>query len=65
VVERVVFLVEQLVELVEEQVDHLLVDLEVKDLQVVTVQLIEELAVVEAEDKLELQTMLVVTVVQV
>jgi hypothetical protein len=60
-----VFLVEQLVELVEEQVDHLLVDLEVKDLQVVTVQLIEELAVVEAEDKLELQTMLVVTVVQV
>jgi hypothetical protein len=65
VVERVVSLVEQLVELLEEQVDHLSVDLEVKDLQVVTVQLIEELAVVEAEDKLELQTMLVVMVVQV
>ena len=60
-----VFLVEQVVELVEERVDHLLVGLVVKDLRVVMVQLIEELAVVEAEDKLELQIMLVVMVVQV
>ena len=47
-----VSLVEQLVELLEEQVDLVSVDLEVKDLRVVTVQLIEELVVVEAEELL-------------
>ena len=47
-----VFLVEQLVELLEEQVDLVVVDLEVKDLRVVMVQLIEDLVVVEAEELL-------------